>query len=150
MGIMTELDYEGVGKKLIGMTKRLTRLSVHQSLTFAGYLQDEDRQATIERYLEIIIQAAIDINKMLLAHRGIDLAELKNSETFTIAGELGILSTELATRLSLSAGFRNVLAHLYDDIIPEMAYQALQRAVVDYPRYIQQIETYLNALEEDE
>lgn len=147
---MTRLDRKGINKKLIGMTKRLTRLSAHQSLTFAEYLQDEDRQATIERYLEIIIQAAIDINKMLLAHRGINLAELKNSETFTMAGELGILSTDLATRLSLSTGFRNVLAHLYDDIIPEMAHLALQRAVEDYPHYIQQIKTYLNALEEDE
>ena len=150
MGIMTELNYEGIGKKLTGINKRLTRLSAHQSLTVEEYLQDEDRQAMIERYLEIIIQAAIDINKMLLAHRGINLADLKNSETFTMASELGILSTDLATRLGLSAGFRNVLAHLYDDVIPEMAHLALQRAVIDYPHYIQQIETYLNKLEEDE
>lgn len=47
---------------MIGMTKRLNRLSVYQSLTFEEYLQDEDRQATIERYLEVVIQAEIDKN----------------------------------------------------------------------------------------
>ncbi len=148
---MTDLDLEGIGKKLIGMTKRLNRLYTYQSLTFEEYLQDEDRQATIERYLEVVIQAAIDINRMLIKHiEDIDLEELTNAEAFTLAGELGFIASDLAAQLALSAGFRNVLAHIYDDIIPEMAYRALQLAVVQYPQYIQQIQTYLNSLEKDE
>jgi uncharacterized protein YutE (UPF0331/DUF86 family) len=148
---MTNLDLTGIGKKMLGMTKRLNRLSTYQSLTFEEYLQDEDRQATIERYLEIVIQAAIDINRMLIKHRGIiDLEKLTNAEAFTLAGELGFITSELAAQLALSAGFRNVLAHVYDDVDPEMAYRALQLAVVQYPQYIQQVQTYLNLLEEDE
>jgi uncharacterized protein YutE (UPF0331/DUF86 family) len=148
---MTDLDREGIGKKLIGMNRRLTRLSTHQSLTFEEYLQDEDRQASIERYLEIVIQAAIDINKMLIKSVGnIDLEGLTNTEVFRLAGELNFISSELATQLALSAGFRNVLAHGYDDIDPEIAYRALQLSVVQYPQYIQQIQTYLNSLENDE
>lgn len=148
---MNELDLEGIGKKLIGMAKRLKRLSKHQALTFEEYLQDEDRQATIERYLEIVIQAAIDINRMLIKQReDTDLEKLTNAETFTLAGEFGCITSELAAQLALSAGFRNVLAHVYDDIDPEMAYRALQLAVVQYPQYIQQIQTYINSLEEDE
>lgn len=136
---------------MIGMTKRLNRLSTYQSLTFEEYLQDEDRQATIERYLEIVIQAAIDINRMLIKHKeDTDLEKLTNAEAFTLAGELGFITSELAAQLALSAGFRNVLAHVYDDVDPEMAYRALQLAVVQYPQYIQQIQTYLNSLEEDE
>lgn len=148
---MTDLDLEGIGKKLIGMTKRLNRLSTYQSLTFEEYLQDEDRQATIERYLEIVIQAAIDINRMLIKHiEDIDLEKLTNTKAFTLAGKLGFIASELAAQLALSAGFRNVLAHVYDDIIPEMAYQALQLSVVQYQQYIQQIQIYLNSLEKDE
>ncbi len=148
---MTDLDREGIGKKLIGMNRRLARLATHQSLTFEEYLQDEDRQASIERYLEIVIQAAIDINKMLIKHAGnIDLERLTNTEVFTLAGELSFISSELATQLALSAGFRNVLAHVYDDINPEIAYRALQLSIVQYPQYIQQIQTYLNSLENDE
>jgi uncharacterized protein YutE (UPF0331/DUF86 family) len=148
---MTDLDREGIGKKLIGMNRRLARLSTHQSLTFEEYLQDEDRQASIERYLEIVIQAAIDINKMLIKNAGnIDLERLTNTEVFTLIGELNFISSELATQLSLSAGFRNILAHVYDDIDPEIAYRALKLSVVQYPQYIQQIQTYLNSLENDE
>jgi uncharacterized protein YutE (UPF0331/DUF86 family) len=148
---MTDLDREGIGKKLIGMNRRLARLSTHQSLTFEDYLQDEDRQASIERYLEIVIQAAIDINKMLIKSVGnIDLEGLTNTEVFRLAGELNFISSELATQLALSAGFRNILAHGYDDIDPEIAYRALQLSVVQYPQYIQQIQIYINSLENDE
>jgi uncharacterized protein YutE (UPF0331/DUF86 family) len=148
---MTSLDLEGIGKKMIGMTKRLNRLYTYQSLTFEEYLQDEDRQATIERYLEVVIQAAIDINKMLIRRvENIDLEKLTNTEVFTLASELGFITSELAAQLALSAGFRNILAHVYDDIDPVMAYRALQLSVVQYPQYIQQIQTYLNSLEEDE
>ena len=67
-----------------------------------------------------------------------------------VVGELGFISSELATQLALSAGFRNVLAHVYDDIDPEITYRALQLSVVQYPQYIQQVQTYLNLLEDDE
>ncbi len=148
---MTGLDLEGIGKKLIGMNRRLTRLATYQSLTFEEYLQNEDRQATIERYLEIIIQAAIDINKTLIKSVGdIELEKLTNAETFILASELGFISSELAIQLVPSAGFRNVLAHVYDDIVPDMAYRALQLAVIQYPQYIQQIQNYLNSLEADD
>ncbi|NJK54224.1 MAG: DUF86 domain-containing protein [Leptolyngbyaceae cyanobacterium SU_3_3] len=148
---MTDADRERIGKKLIGMSRRLSRLFTYQQLTFEEYLQDEDRQASIERYMEIVIQAAIDINKMLIKHvENIDLERLTNTEVFTLAGELGFISSELATQLALSAGFRNVLAHVYDDIDPEIAYRALQLSVMQYPQYIQQIQTYLNLLEDDE
>ncbi len=148
---MTSLDLTGIGKKMIGMTKRLNRLFTYQSLTFEEYLQDEDRQASIERYLEVVIQAAIDINKMLIKRvENIDLERLTNTEVFTLSGELGLITSDLASQLALSAGFRNILAHVYDDINPEMAYRALQLSVVQYPQYIQQIQTYLNSLEKDE
>lgn len=148
---MRELDLEGIGKKLIGMDRRLKRLAIHQSLTFEEYLQDEDRQATIERYLEIVIQAAIDINRQLIkSASNTELEKLTNAETFTLVSELGFISPELANQLVPSAGFRNVLAHSYDDIVPEIAYRALQLAVMQYPKYIQQIQIYLNSIDSDD
>jgi uncharacterized protein YutE (UPF0331/DUF86 family) len=148
---MMDVNLEGIGKKLVGMSRRLSRLFFYQSLTFEEYLQDEDRQASIERYLEIVIQAAIDINKMLIKPvENVDLEKLTNTEVFTLVSELGFISSELATQLALSAGFRNILAHVYDDIDPELAYRALQLSVVQYPQYIQQIQAYLNSLEDDE
>jgi len=149
------VDREGISKKLAGMTKRLNLLSAYQSLTFDKYLQNEDRQAAIERFLEIIIQAAIDINKMLLKQvLGIKLTRnsenFTNAEVFILIGEHGFISQELAEQLAESGRFRNVLTHLYDDIIPEKAYEALQKALGQYPEYITAIQNYLDSLEVDD
>lgn len=149
------LDVEGISKKLAGMTRRLNLLVAYKSLTFDEYLQNEERQATIERLLEIIIQAAIDINKIILKQvLGIKLSgnseNFTNAEVFNLIGEHGFISPELAEQLAESGRFRNVLAHLYDDIIPEKAYEALQKSLIQYPEYITAIQDYLDSLEVDD
>jgi len=149
------VDVEAINKKLAGMTRRLNLLSAYQSLTFDEYLQSEDRQAAIERFLEIIIQAAIDINKILLKQvSGIKLTRhsqsFTNAEVFLLIGEHGFIPQELAEQLAESGRFRNVLAHLYDDIIPEKAYDALQKSLIQYPQYITAIQSYLDSLEVDD
>jgi uncharacterized protein YutE (UPF0331/DUF86 family) len=148
---MNNLDVEGVSKKLAGMVRRLDRLSAYQTLSFEEYLQDEDQQASIERYLEVFIQAAIDINRMLINSVDVPNREtLSNADVFRFVGESGFISPALAAQLVPSAGFRNVLAHAYDDILPEMAYRALQLANEQYRQYALQILTYLNSLEEND
>jgi uncharacterized protein YutE (UPF0331/DUF86 family) len=148
---MKNLDVDGIRKKLTGMVRRLNFLAAYQGMTFESYLQDEERQAVVERYLEVIIQAAIDINRMLIkSGESIDLDKLTNSDVFALVGERGFITSDLANALIPSAGFRNTLAHAYDDVIPEMAYRAFQLSLVQYPEYIRQIQIYLNSQEENE
>lgn len=132
------VDIERISKKLAGMTRRLTLLQPYRTLTLEEYFQDEARQATIERFLELIIQGAIDINKMLLKQvANIKLTQgnenVTNAEIFILAGEHGFMPQELADQLAASGKFRNVLAHLYDEIMPEKTYEALQKALEKYP-----------------
>ncbi|MFB2939322.1 DUF86 domain-containing protein [Aerosakkonemataceae cyanobacterium BLCC-F154] len=149
---MSNFDAEGISKKLAGMAKRLNFLAAYRDLTLEEYEQDEIRQATIERFLELIIQGAIDINKILLKQvKGISLKRdseaLTNAEIFKLAGENGFMSRELAEQLAESGKFRNVLAHLYDDLLPSKVYGALQQALIQYPQYITEIQTYLDSME---
>jgi uncharacterized protein YutE (UPF0331/DUF86 family) len=124
---MSILNREGFDKKLGGMAKRLERLKIYQSLTFEEYLADEDRQAMVERYLEVVIQAAIDVNKMLIKQvSNTSLEGMNNTDIFRQVGQIGCITPDLAAQLALSAGFRNVLAHVYDDILPEVTYRALK------------------------
>ncbi len=128
---MKNLDVEGVGKKLTGMARRIMLLNQYRDMTFDEYLEDDERQAVVERYLEVIIQAAIDINRMLIkSSRSIDNKEVSNKDAFTLVGQLGIITPELAIALIPSAGFRNILAHAYDDIMPDAAYRGLQLSLV--------------------
>lgn len=147
---MKKLDVAGVGKKLTGMANRIVFLTRYKDMTFDEYLQDPERQAVVERYLEVIIQAAIDINRMLIKPlRELDAQPFTNSESFTLVSELGIISADMVVALIPSVGFRNILAHDYDDVMPEAAYRGLQLSFTQYPEYIRQVKTYINSIEED-
>jgi uncharacterized protein YutE (UPF0331/DUF86 family) len=143
-----------VGDKLEGMGKRLRRLNRYQDLTLDAYLQDEDIQSIIERLLEQIIQSALDINRAFLKRVAGITSEggkvPKNAETFILAGQYGLISPALGKRMEKSGGFRNVLAHLYDEIIAEKVYEALQNVLTDYPQYLAEVESYLNSLEQSD
>jgi uncharacterized protein YutE (UPF0331/DUF86 family) len=149
---MKEFTPSAVGDKLTGMGKRLQRLNRYQLLSLDDYLSDEDIQSIIERLLEQLIQSALDINRAFLKRNvGVPpLSEntLTNARTFILAGQHGLISPELSKRMEESGGFRNVLAHLYDEIIPEKVYAAFRKALTDYPQYLAEVGNYLNSLEQ--
>ena len=152
MEFMKNLDIEGIRKKLIGMAKRLNLLSQYKNMTLDEYRQNEERQALVERCLEVITQAAIDINKNLIESvQRSRSRRFTNQESFELVGELSLISAQLATNLLPSAIFRNLLAHDYDDIMPERAYEIMQSSFVHYPEYIRQVEKYIDSkVKEDE
>lgn len=151
---MNERQQRIVDKKLVGMVDRLRRLQQYDSLTLDEYLSDEDIQDLVERRLEILIQSAIDINKAILQGRyGLDrenVRNLENAETFRLLGDYGFLDKEISEILSSSGGMRNVLAHMYDDIIHSKVYEALVKALQYYPQYIKTVRVYLDSLEAEE
>jgi uncharacterized protein YutE (UPF0331/DUF86 family) len=151
---MSKLDPEAIAQKLSRMVARIDRLKQFEALTLEDYLQDELKQAAIERLLETIIDAALSINKTLLKRaaglRPLDSSQpFKNFESFILMGENGFISQPLAQQLAPSGSFRNVLAHEYDEIDPRQVYSAFQKALNHYPHYGKAIQIYLDTLEED-
>lgn len=153
---MSQLDPEAIAQRLSRMVERIDRLKQFEALTLEDYLQDELRQAAIERLLETVIDvdAALSINKTLLKRAaGVfprnDSQGFKNFESFRLMGENGFLSPQLAAQLAPSGSFRNVLAHEYDEIDPVLVYRALHKALHQYPYYVKTIQLYLDTLEED-
>jgi uncharacterized protein YutE (UPF0331/DUF86 family) len=149
---MKRFDPEMIAQKLSRMVERIDRLKRFEQLTLEDYLQDDLKQAAIERLLETIIDSALSINKTLLK-RGAgliptDAESFKNFESFILVGENGFIPTDLASQLAPSGSFRNVLAHEYDEINSAQVYNALQKALSQYPQYVRAIQTYLDTLEE--
>ncbi|MDX2239439.1 MAG: HepT-like ribonuclease domain-containing protein [Leptolyngbyaceae cyanobacterium bins.302] len=63
---MSQLDPEAIAQTLGRMVDKIDRLKQFEGLTLEEYLQDDLRQAAIERLLKTIIDAALSINKTLL------------------------------------------------------------------------------------
>jgi uncharacterized protein YutE (UPF0331/DUF86 family) len=155
MGIMKNFEPEAIGNKLAGMIKRVQLLRRYETLTLDEYLQNEDIQAGVERLLEQVIQSALDINRAFLKRvvrieAQADGKPIENAATFILAAEYGLISSELGESLAKSGGFRNVLAHLYDEILPERVYTALSLSLDHYPHYALAIQTYLDSLETED
>jgi len=63
-------------------------------------------------------------------------------EAFHRLAEAGLLEPELAVRLTRASGFRNVVAHTYDEIDMEQVYRAASEGPAD-------LRAFLDALEEE-
>lgn len=147
---MKAFNPDVVSNKLVYIEQRLTRLQKFRSITADGYAQDIDSQDIIERNLEVIIQAAADTNRYLLARlteQGLArLGSVANAESFLLLAQADILPETLAKMLSESGKFRNVLAHLYDEISPEKVIASLRDVLRYYPDYLYAIQSYLDSL----
>jgi uncharacterized protein YutE (UPF0331/DUF86 family) len=89
----------------------------------------------VERLLHLIIEIMGDINHhTIVLKRGIPPKSLK--ESFLAMGELGVLDKQLASDLAPSAGLRNALVHMYDDIDMGFIQESIKKTLVLVPRYI--------------
>jgi uncharacterized protein YutE (UPF0331/DUF86 family) len=144
---MRKFDPNTLAYKIDRMIERIEELRGFQDRTLEQYLANENyTQLAVERLLELVIQAALDINRALLKQiAGISVE--KNSDTFIEAGKAGFIPMDLGQQLARSGGFRNVLAHQYDEILPEIVFENLQEALIQYPNYVEAIQVYLDSLE---
>lgn len=146
---MTELDLTTLANKVDRMTERLERLTRYRQYALEEYLADEDTQIIVERLLELVIQSALDINRTLLKRVAGKSVE-SNYDSFIEMGNSSFISMDLARELAPSGSFRNILAHEYDEIIPEEVYRALSKVFEQYSLYLESIQNYLDSLEVDD
>ena len=145
---MTKSEPAIVLNKLDLMTRYLDNLKRSELVQLEEYLGDYNEQLFVERLLQLLIQAAIDINKYLL--KKIELEQPENNfETFIEVGRHGIITMELAERLAPSGILCNILVYMYAEITPVKVYEAIQKTLQSYPIYQRQVTKYLDLLDVD-
>ncbi|MEA5569165.1 type VII toxin-antitoxin system HepT family RNase toxin [Anabaena sp. UHCC 0399] len=130
------------------ITKYYNTLEEFRSISIDEFLDNFRQQLIVERLLQLMIQAAIDINDHILS-RLKPGNTITNFEAFIELGKYEIITPELAKQLAPSAGLRNRLVHEYDDIDPNQVFMAISFALQQYPLYVRQINSYLISLSED-
>ena len=144
---MSNIESEIVLTRLRLIAKYYNTLEQFSKLTLDDYLADFNKQLIVERLLQLIIQAAIDINYYILSRLQPDNV-VSNFEAFIELAKYGVLTEDLARQLAPSAGLRNRLVHEYDDIDSSQVFKAISFALQQYPLYVKQINNYLISLEE--
>ncbi len=141
------LDKKFIQRKINLIQEELENIAPLQSLPLEKISQDPIKQAALERYLERVVNRAIDINQHILAET--DQKQFKSSsqknipltykETFTQLAKLNVYPPDFAEKISQSVGLRNILIHEYDKVNLASVYSSLQDCLRDYNQYCQYI-----------
>ncbi len=99
-------------------------------------------QAAAERHLQVALQTAIDIAVHILAE---DTARPPDEygAAFLALGDLGVFDAELAARLRMAAGMRNVLVHDYLEVDSSLVWQAIEN-LGDLDAFAAAVDRYLS------
>jgi len=140
---MSPIEVEIVKKKIAVIIENLKALNPLKDMSEEDYFKDLYKRKASERLLQELIEAAIDINTHLIVGKG-HLPPDDYYESFIKAGEIGIISFDLSTRLAPSAGLRNRLVHEYDMLEYALVFKAISVAEDLYSRYVKEINDYIS------
>lgn len=105
--------------------------------SFDEIAKDHIKQAATERFLERVVNRAIDINQHLIAELATkDTSPPKTyTDTFIILADLGVCPKDFAAEISKSVGTRNKLVHEYDKVDQISIYNSIADCLRDYQQY---------------
>ncbi|HEX4385779.1 MAG TPA: DUF86 domain-containing protein [Myxococcales bacterium] len=104
-----------IARKLLTLGENLQYLSQSFAGDAARLEKDPTLRAAVERWLQVAIEACIDIAFHAITAEGWTPPPSAREAFHVLAGR-GRISMDLARRLGLAAGLRNLLVHDYDTI----------------------------------
>lgn len=99
-------------------------------------------KGAVERYLQISLESMLDIGEIIISMEKIKRPQ-SYKEIFRTLGENGILPEAFARKIEPSAGFRNILVHMYAKVETNRLYENLQNGVEDMELFIEYIARFL-------
>ncbi len=129
-----------IENKISAIKKYLKILERYKKYPRKNIEEDIDIRGAVERYLYLAVQAVIDLAEAVIAYK--DLRKPTTmSEAFYILNEEDIISAQLTEKMAKMVGFRNVMAHDYENINYDIVYEVLQNRIKEIEEIIKKIET---------
>ena len=112
--MLTPADHEDLTRRLDFLLDEAADFNLYQSLTWEDYKEKRKRRE-VERWIEKIINASIDIAKVLLSIKGLEIPQTYR-EILRNLSLTNLFRKELGFEISEWASIRNKRAHEYIDI----------------------------------
>jgi len=141
---MPRLNKDLLRQKLAEVAQYLDELEPLGAPGFDAYQADYVKRHAVEKLIELIVEAASDINRHILDASGA-APPTTYFGTFDGMEKTGILPKSLAIRLASTTGLRNRLVHGYEKVQHKIVYQSLRPLIRDYKRYFVLINDYLQS-----
>lgn len=112
---LTPTQKANISTRLDFIQDELRDLGEYYAMTYDIYRQNKKSRREVERLIENIMNAVIDVAKILLAGEGSRIPS-SYRDIFIKLSDLGMVDKEMATTLAENARARNILAHEYLDL----------------------------------
>lgn len=95
---------------------------------------DYEKRSAVERNFQLAIESAIDIGEIIISEEGFERpADYKS--VFLVLGKHSILPKGFAEKFAPSAGLRNVLVHMYDEVDLVILEEFLTKKLGDFEEF---------------
>jgi uncharacterized protein YutE (UPF0331/DUF86 family) len=139
---MTDLTV--VENKISSIIKYLSILEKYKKYSQKEITSDIDRKGAVERYLYLAAQATIDLAEAVIAYKNLR-KPTTIGESFHILSDAGIISQDLTEKMVKMTGFRNVIAHDYEELNYDIVYDVLQNKLKDMKDFSDAISSMSNS-----
>lgn len=135
-------EKEKISRKLRFMKKYVDFLREYKSKSVEELEKDDLLKAAIERNFQLAIESALDIGEVIISERDFEKPE-EYRDIMLILGKHKVLPMDFAERFSKSAGFRNILVHMYEEVNARKLHEYLQNNLEDFSEFSRSIAGYL-------
>jgi uncharacterized protein YutE (UPF0331/DUF86 family) len=144
---LTDEQAISIIRRLRFMATELEDIRAYTEMDQHQYQVDRKSRRDLERIIENLINAALDIAKILSAGEELEVPETYR-QAFIQLGEAGIIEKELALALAEKARTRNILAHQYLDIKWVLIKDFLASGISSLEEFKRQVEQRLQEREQ--
>ncbi len=142
------VDLDLIAAKLGELADRIARVRAARPASAAELAADRDALDLVSFNLMLAVQTCVDVASHLIADEGWPPApDLATS--FRRLHEHGVLDADLAGALGRAAGLRNVVAHMYTRVDPDLLFTAATRGLEDLERFARQVGSWARDRVED-
>lgn len=134
---MTDLSV--IENKLSSIKKYLLILDNFKAYSKDTLENDLIIRGAVERYLYLVSQSAIDLAEAVISYKKLRKPTTM-SESFCILGEERLIDEKLVEKMAKLVGFRNIMAHDYEEVDYDIVYDILQFRLKDIEEFLDSVE----------
>ena len=123
-----------IKQKIKTLREYMDDLAPYASLSVEELVSNKEKRTLAERYFQLMVDEAIDINAALAYQLGGKIADAYRSTFFELV-PLGIIDQSFADAISESAKVRNQLTHDYEKLSKKTVAESIKKFFEMYKQY---------------
>lgn len=141
---MSPLDRDVLAERVAAVERHLTRVAARLPADSTDFLPSTDASDAVILHLWQATQTVIDLAMSACLHFKLG-APSSYADAFGRLRAAGVIDDALATPLTAAAGFRNVVAHAYDQLDMARVHRAASNGPTDLRRFLAVLRDRLHA-----